>query len=165
MLYSLFPQSLSKFSLVYLMPWHPPLHTPYMSLPNHYLLFATHAHTIATYFAVVLRLCHLILLFLSTLYLELYLVTSHHTSILPFSSLPSGHTACSWKLFVHSHTTKRPKVDRSPASPPNLKHTARHSHDQPILLANGGGAPSPPTSAIKFFLFKMSLHICMCVVW
>jgi len=26
---SLFPQSLSKFSLVYLLAWHPPLHTPY----------------------------------------------------------------------------------------------------------------------------------------
>ena len=82
------------------------------------------------------------------------------------SRAPGGGTSpCSWKLFVHSHTTKRPKVDRSPASPPNLKH----SHDQPILLANRGGASSPPipgsTSAIKLFLFKMSLHICMCVVW
>jgi len=28
--------------------WHPPPHTPYISSPNHYLLFATHAHTIAT---------------------------------------------------------------------------------------------------------------------
>ena len=42
----LFPQSLSKFSLVYLLAWHPPLHTPYISSPNHYHLFATHAHTI-----------------------------------------------------------------------------------------------------------------------
>jgi len=31
---SLFPQSLSKFSLVYLLAWHPPLHTPYISSPN-----------------------------------------------------------------------------------------------------------------------------------
>jgi len=46
-LYSLFPQSLSKFSLVYLLARHHPLHTPYISSPNHYLLFATHAHTIA----------------------------------------------------------------------------------------------------------------------
>jgi len=52
-LYSLFPQSLSKFSLVYLLAWYPPIHTPYISSPNHYLLFATHAHTIATCFAVV----------------------------------------------------------------------------------------------------------------
>jgi len=88
-LYSLFPQSLSKFSLVYLLAWPPPLHTPYISSPNHYLLFAAHAHTIATSFAVVLRLCHLILVSLSTLYLGLYLVASRHTSILPFSSLPS----------------------------------------------------------------------------
>jgi len=87
--YRLFPQSLSKFSLVYLLAWHPPLHTPYISSPNNYLLFTTHDHTIATCFAVVLRLCHLNLVSLSTLYSELYLVTSHHTSILPFSSLHS----------------------------------------------------------------------------
>jgi len=37
-------------------------------------LFTTHADTIATYFAVVPRLCHLILVSLLTLYLELYLV-------------------------------------------------------------------------------------------
>ena len=37
---SLFPQSLSNFSLVYLLAWHPPLHTPYISLPNHCRLFA-----------------------------------------------------------------------------------------------------------------------------
>ena len=74
-LYSLFPQSLSKFSLVYLLAWHPLLHTPYISSPNHYLLFATIPyHTITTCFAVVPRLCHLILVSLSTLYLELYLV-------------------------------------------------------------------------------------------
>jgi len=51
------------------------IHTPYISLPNHCLLFATHAHTIATCFAVVLRLCHLILVSLSTLYLEFCLVS------------------------------------------------------------------------------------------
>jgi len=39
-LYSLFPQSVSKFSLVYLLAWYPPLHTPYISSPNHCLLFA-----------------------------------------------------------------------------------------------------------------------------
>jgi len=56
-----FPQSLSKFSFVYLLAWHPQLHTPYISSPNHCLLFKPHAHTIATCFAVVPRLCHLIL--------------------------------------------------------------------------------------------------------
>jgi len=61
-----FPQSLSKFSLVYLLAWHPPLHTPYISSPNH-CLFATHAYTITTWFAVVPRLCHLILVSLSTI--------------------------------------------------------------------------------------------------
>jgi len=50
-LYSLFPQSLSKFSLVYLLAFHPPLHTPYISSPSRCLLFATHALTVATCFA------------------------------------------------------------------------------------------------------------------
>ena len=62
--------TISKFSLVYLLAWHPQLH----SSPNHCLLFTAHAHTIATCFTVVPRLCHLNLVFLSTLYLELYLV-------------------------------------------------------------------------------------------
>jgi len=52
----LFPQSVSKVSLVYLLAWHPPLHTPYISSPNHCLLFSTHAHTVADCFAVVSRL-------------------------------------------------------------------------------------------------------------
>jgi len=83
----LFPQSLSKFSLVYLLAWHPPLHTPYISSSSHCLLFTTHAHTIAACFAVVSRLCHLILVSLSTLYLEFCIVVSRHTSNWPFSSL------------------------------------------------------------------------------
>jgi len=86
---SLFPQSLSKFCLICLLAWHPALHTPYISLPNHCLLFTGHAHTISPCFSVVPKLCHLNLVSLSTLYSELYLVTSHHTSILPFSTLPS----------------------------------------------------------------------------
>jgi len=57
---SFFPQSLSKFSLVYLLAWHPPFDTPYISSSNHCLLFAAHAHTITTCFVVVLRLYHLI---------------------------------------------------------------------------------------------------------
>ena len=36
---SLFPQLLSKFSLVYLLAWHPPLHTPYISNVLDLLLF------------------------------------------------------------------------------------------------------------------------------
>jgi len=79
--WQLFPQSLSKFSLVYLLAWHPVLHTPYISSPSHCPLFTTHANTIAACFAVVLRLCHLILVSLSTLYLEFYVAASRHISI------------------------------------------------------------------------------------
>jgi len=32
---SLFPKSLAKFSLVYLLAWHSPLHTPYTTCPYH----------------------------------------------------------------------------------------------------------------------------------
>jgi len=39
-----FFHNLSTFSLVYLLAWHPPLHTPYISSPNHCPLFATLAY-------------------------------------------------------------------------------------------------------------------------
>jgi len=45
-------QPLSKSSLVNILAWHPPLHTPYISSPNHCLLFTTHVHTVTTGFAV-----------------------------------------------------------------------------------------------------------------
>jgi len=89
--FTVFFHNLSPSSL-WSISWPGTLHFILHTSPNHYLLFATHVHTIATCFAVVPRLCHLILVFLSTLYLELYLVTSHHTPILPFSSLPSEVT-------------------------------------------------------------------------
>jgi len=75
------------FSLVYLLAWHPPLHTPYISSPNYCLLFTAHANTVTTCFAVVPRLCPLILVSQPLLGSWKYLVT-RHTSILPFSSLP-----------------------------------------------------------------------------
>ena len=68
-LHSLFPRP-----LVYLLVWSPPPHIPYMSSPNQCLLFTTHAHTIAACFAVVPRLYHLFPVFLSTPYLEVYLL-------------------------------------------------------------------------------------------
>ena len=58
---TVFLHNVTKFSLIYLLAWHPPLHTPSISSPNHCLLFAAHAHIIATCFAVVPKLCHLIL--------------------------------------------------------------------------------------------------------
>ena len=54
--------------------WSPPPHIPYISSPNQCLLFATHAHTITTYSAVLSRLLSFILS-LSTPYLELYHLT------------------------------------------------------------------------------------------
>ena len=80
-----FAQPLSTSFLVYLLVWSPPPHIPYISSPNQCLLFATHAHTIATCFAVVSRLYHLLLVFLSTPYLALlsFTLTLHiHLTIL-----------------------------------------------------------------------------------
>jgi len=61
-LHNLFLRPLWSTSLV----WSPPPHIPYISSPNQCLLFAAHAHTIATCFAVVSILYHLFLVFLST---------------------------------------------------------------------------------------------------
>jgi len=57
-----------------------PLGLAHISSPDHCHLFATHAHTIAICFAVVMRLCHPILVSLSILYLEFCLVVSCHNS-------------------------------------------------------------------------------------
>ena len=74
MLGNLFAQPLSMCSLVYLLACSPPPHIPYISSPNQCLLFAIHAHTITTCFAVVSILYHLFLVLLSTPYLELCLL-------------------------------------------------------------------------------------------
>jgi len=73
---SLFPQSRSKFCSVYLLACQPALHAPYISSPKYYLLCATHAcpYHRNRFCCIVLRLRDLILVSLSTLYLEFYLV-------------------------------------------------------------------------------------------
>ena len=65
------------------------------SSPNRCRFFAAHAHTIATCFAVVPRLCHLILVSLSTLYLEFYLVASRH--VMKYTYVENGQKI-SWSL-------------------------------------------------------------------
>ena len=70
---SLSRQSFSKFSLVYLSAWHPPLHTPYISSLSHCLLFARNLFCCNT------EICHPSLSL--NLYLELRLVAECHTSI------------------------------------------------------------------------------------
>ena len=57
-----------KSSLVYLLVRKPPLHTPYIISLNHCFLFAAHARTIATWFTVVTKLCHLFLISISQLF-------------------------------------------------------------------------------------------------
>jgi len=89
---SLFPQSPSKFSLVNLLAWHPPLHTTNISSPNHCLLFAAHAHTITTCFAVVPKSPHQILVSLPTLCLRERLTLS--CSLMPQIQLTILISAC-----------------------------------------------------------------------
>jgi len=67
-------QALSRSSLVFLLALDPQLHTPYISLPNHHLLFAAHA----TCSAAIPMLCHLYLVTLSTPYLGVCLSLTPH---------------------------------------------------------------------------------------
>ena len=96
---SLFAQPLTKSSWVYLLVWHPPLHIPCISSPNHYLIFTARSHAIATCFAVVQRLYHLILVSLSPvlgtlscilmLHIHLTILVSAQWSATSFSFLTS----------------------------------------------------------------------------
>jgi len=64
-----FVPPLFRSSLVYLLVWNPPLHTSYASSIT--VFFSQHMPILSQ--PVLLRLYHLILVCLSTLYLELYL--------------------------------------------------------------------------------------------
>jgi len=68
------------------------------------------AHTIATNFAVVPRLCHLNLVSLSKLYMEFYLVASCHISIWPFSSLPAQCHLIFLSYWPGATFSKLPKI-------------------------------------------------------
>ena len=85
MLVSLHSQSLSKSSLVSLLVWSPPLHTTYIFSSSHYyycLLFATHAHTIVTCFAVLPRLCYLFPVSLNSTWNSCIIFYLYHLTIL-----------------------------------------------------------------------------------
>jgi len=75
---------------------------------NYCLLFAAHAHTIATCFAVVPRLCHLILVCLSTFYLELYLVASCHTSF--YGTRAGRPSVWTWSVYLPTSWLRAPSV-------------------------------------------------------
>jgi len=76
-------QNLSKSSLVSLLVRNCPLHTLYIFSPCYSLLFATHAHTIATCFAVVPRLCHLFLVSWNTNFYFNIACLSDHSHLCP----------------------------------------------------------------------------------
>jgi len=90
------PESFSKISIQVFLGLPGTLHSILHTFlhPNIVFFFTAHAHTIATCFAVVPKLCHLILVSLSTLYLELYLVAS-------FSFL-MGHVSLPCNILLHT---------------------------------------------------------------
>ena len=53
-----FQQPFPRLSLVYLLVWNLQLHVPYISSPNHYLLFTTLCLHHCNFFAIVPRICH-----------------------------------------------------------------------------------------------------------
>jgi len=108
---SLFPQSLSKFSLAYLLAWHPSLHTPYSSLLSHCLLFAAHANTIVTCFAVVPKLCHLLQVSFSILYAT---HPSDHSCLCPLKC-HLIFLSCGPALTSMQHTTSHTTAVQSPS--------------------------------------------------
>ena len=75
---SLFSPPLTRSSLANLWVWIAPLHTPYISSPNHCPPFTTHAHTIVTCFAVVHSLYILFLVSLSQPHLKLFHLNATH---------------------------------------------------------------------------------------
>ena len=96
---SLFPQSLSKFSLVYLLAWHPPLHTLYISSPSYCLLFAAHAHTCVSINTVVIG-------------------KARHSDIKNFTVRTIGFKRVAWWKACHVHVSQT-------ASPKFTKFSAR----------------------------------------
>ena len=109
-------QPLSRSCLVFLLVLDPQLHTPYLSSPNHHLLFAAHAHTNAACSAAIPMLCYLYVVSLSTPYLGVCLLALRHTSTWPFSSLLAkvpprflslqarSHFHATW-CFAHNYCT------------------------------------------------------------
>ena len=97
--------------------WHPPLHTPYISSPNHYLFFSAHAYTIATCFAVVPKLSSNRSLSLNPLlgtqscslmpHIHLTILISAHRSATSFSFLwaRSHFYAAYYFYFAHNCCT------------------------------------------------------------
>ena len=90
-----FPQPLSRSSLVFLLVLDPLLHTPCISSPNCHLLFPANTHTIArSLFCcnTALMLCHLYLISLSVLYLEICLLPFRYwlTRVVPEKGLLKG---------------------------------------------------------------------------
>ena len=119
MLGNLFAQPIAMSSLVYLFVWRPLPHIPYISSPNQCLLFAAHAHTIATCFAVVSILYHL---FHQHLHphissIQLQETCNHYLSIMFLEYIPHQLLCPAMSLLIHppfpsmnQHSRYRPEI-------------------------------------------------------
>ena len=127
--------------LVYLLVWSPPPHIPYISSPNQCLLFAAHVHTIATCFAVVSILYHL-------LYYQL-----DHMQIICTSLQTDNHTSTS-PLTSSLQNSYNPR-DSSPQYISWHKHTPTdkiHHHHQNSFTALFPGPPGWASARRKILL-------------
>jgi len=136
-------------SLVYLLVWSPPPHIPCISSPNQCLLFAAHAHTIATFFAVVSILYNLFLVSLSlnsllgtlgtlTLHIHLTILISARWSATSFSFL-TGQVSLPCSILLHIQNSKN-----------SFCHIKGHWYNTQFLLY-----PRPLTWQKEFRLFYM----------
>ena len=119
-------QPLSRSSLVFLLVLDPQFHTPYISSPNHHLLFAAHAHTNAACSGAIPMQCHLYLVSLLSILL----------GSLSFSLTPHIHLTIliSARWCHHVFFRYRPGIT-------SMQHAASHtttvqpsSHNQTHVL-------------------------------
>ena len=126
-------QPLSRSSLVFLLVLDPQLHTPYISSPNHHLLFAAHAHTNAARSAAIPMLCHLYVVSLSLNSLLGSLSTCKEENIRRKLKI-SGNQSQSAKLSCIARlcTDGNPRISDAAAARTSARHlgilsTSHHS--------------------------------------
>jgi len=122
----------------------PPLYTPYISSPNHCLLFATHAHTIATCSAVVPRLCNPILVSLNLL---LGILSCNFTTHIHLTILISTRWSTTSFFFLMGQVSLSCNILLRTQLLYNLPLTF---NDIAVLVSNGTKLPTAWIYSIQF---------------
>ena len=144
---SFFSQPCSKSSLVYLLVWNSPLYIPYISSPNHCLLFTTHTHTITTCFALPPRLCELFLVSLLTLYFEFFFYSTLMSHIY-LTILISALWSASYLIFFPyrprltsmQHTISHTTTVQSPSHSQWYIHTGKQWFQVPEFIPSNSNS-------------------------